>query len=57
MKFIISDNKMLFIKELPNDILLKQHRIKTLTADNIDPDWKGFLKILEDITGGINERE
>ena len=56
MKFIISDdNEMLFIKELPNDISLKQHRIKMLTADNIDPDWKGFLKILEDITGDINE--
>lgn len=28
-----------------------------VTADDIDPDWKGFLKILEDITGDINERE
>lgn len=57
MKFIISDNEMLFIKELPNKISLKQHRNKMVTADDIDPDWKGFLKILEDITGDINERE
>lgn len=31
--------------------ILKQHKEETLTADDIDPDWKGFLKILENIAG------